>query len=68
MNFIPVTYSSASQSTYSFGPTAMTRRVLWTSSVLLSEGFLGISSLVFSGTQHGVRGSYGVMTAGFFEK
>ena len=28
----------------------------------MSENFLGIGSLVFSGTQNGVRGPYGVMT------
>ena len=30
-------------------------------SFLLSESFLGIGSLVYSGTQHGVRSPYGVM-------
>ena len=39
-------------------------------SVLLSVSFLRIGSLVFSGTWHGVRGSYLVMCgrAGFFAK
>ena len=37
----------------------MTRRVPWIISVLLSRSFLWISSLVFSKTQHGVRGPYG---------
>ena len=35
----------------------------------MSENFLGIGSLVFSGTQNGVRGPYGVMTElDFFKK
>ena len=35
----------------------------------MSENFLGIGSLVFSGTQNGVRGPYGVMTElDFLEK
>ena len=37
--------------------------------VLLSENFLGIGSLVFPGTQNGARGSCGVMTElDFLEK
>ena len=40
----------------------MARRVLQIRSVLLSENFLGMGSLVSSGTQNGVRGPYGVMT------
>ena len=34
----------------------------------MSENFLGIGSLVFSGTQNGVRGPYGVMTELHFLK
>ena len=41
----------------------MARMVLKIRSVLLGIGFS-----VFSGTQNGVRGPYGVMTAAFFEK
>ena len=61
--FFLVIYSNASQLTYSLiGPTAIARKVLWIRSVLLSGSFIGIGSLVFSGTQHGVRDPYGVMT------
>ena len=40
----------------------MARMVQLIRSVFLSENFVGIGSLVFSGTQNGVRGPYGVMT------
>ena len=63
MNFILALYSNACQLTYSLiGPLAMARRVLLIRSILLSRSFPGIGSLVFSGTQHGVRGPYDVMT------
>ena len=39
----------------------MARMVQLIRSVFLSENFVGIGSLVFSGTQNGVRGPYGVM-------
>ena len=56
------------------GPPAVAGRVLWIRvcpsfcpSVLPSESFLGIGSLVFSETQHGVRGQCVVRDrAGFF--
>ena len=64
-----------------FGPPASARRVLsnricpsfnpfFYLSFHLSVSFLGIGSLVFSETQHGVRGPYIVMCdrAGFFGK
>ena len=69
MNFILVSYSNASQFIYSLiGPPTMARMVQLIRSVFLSENFVGIGSLVFSGTQNGVRGPYGVMTAGFSGK
>ena len=70
MNFILVSYSNASQLIYSLiGPPTMARRVLQIRSVLLSENFLGMGSLVSSGTRNGVRGPYGVMTElDFLEK
>ena len=41
----------------------------WIRSVLLSRSFVGIGSLFFSGTQHGLRGPFGVMTElDFFKK
>ena len=49
---------------------AMTRRVILISlSVLLFRSFLGIGSLVFSGTQHDVRGPCGAVNdrGRFFE-
>ena len=47
----------------------MARMVQLIRSVFLSENFVGIGSLVFSGTQNGVRGPYGVMTElDFLEK
>ena len=56
---------------FSYRLLAMTRRVILISlSVLLFRSFLGIGSLVFSGTPHGVRGPCGVVydKAKFFEK
>ena len=61
LNFVLVIYSNTFQLTDSLiGPLAMARRVIWMS-VLLLRSFLGNGLLVFSGTQHGVRGSCGVM-------
>ena len=63
LNFILVIYSNASQLTYSLiGTLTMARRVLWIRSVCPSVWrFLEIGSLVFSGTQHDVRGLCGVV-------
>ena len=69
LSFFLFTFSNVSQLTYFLiGPPAIARRVLWIRSVFLYGCVLEIGSLVFSGTQHGVRGLYGVMTAWFFEK
>ena len=46
----------------------MARMVQLIRSVFLSENFVGIGSLVFSGTQNGVRGPYGVMAELYFLK
>ena len=63
LNFILLIYTNASQLTCSLiGPPALAKRVLWIMFVLLSGIFTGMSSFVFSGTQHGIRGPYGVMT------
>ena len=63
LNFVLVNYTNASQLTFlSFDPW------MWPDgsyelrlSVLASGNCLGIGSLVFSGTQHGVRGPCGVV-------
>ena len=55
---------------FSYRLLAMTRRVILISlSVLLFRSFLGIGSLVFSRTQHGVRGPCGAVNdrGRFFE-
>ena len=68
LDFILI-YSSASQLTYSLiGLPAMVTRVLWIMSVLLSRCFLGIDSLVFSGTQHGVRAHMVLWLLDFLKK
>ena len=62
LNFAFVIYRNYSQLTYSLtGPLAMTTRVLWIRSVLLSRIFLLTGSLVFFGTQHCVGDAYSVI-------
>ena len=67
LDFILVIYSNPSQLTPGCSRTGPIYEQ--SLSVLLSGGFLGIGSLVFSGTQHGVRGPCGVVhdRAKFFE-
>ena len=62
LNFIRVSYNNGSQLIYSpIGPPTV-NKVLQIRSVLLSKHFIGIGSLVFPGTQNGVKGPYGDMT------
>ena len=70
LNFILVIYNNASQLTYFLiEPLAIARRVPLIRSALLSGWFLGIGFLVFSETQYGIRGPYGIMTGlGFLKK